>query len=116
MTGTQRPTRMATPMFLTLAEDALGSLFHNLNQNPQALLEKRKAPLLPGLEARGAEPSKDGETTLAQSIGQEGDGLNLTVLHKDKTLPEVQERAKAERRGLWVGEPVAPWEWRRSKR
>jgi len=34
--------------------------------------------------------------------------------NKDRTLPELQERAKAERRGLWADkEPVPPWEWRR---
>ena len=36
--------------------------------------------------------------------------------NKEKTLPELQERARAERRGLWADkEPVAPWEWRRKR-
>jgi endonuclease YncB( thermonuclease family) len=33
------------------------------------------------------------------------------------SLYAVQDEARAERRGLWVAhEPVAPWEWRRTKR
>jgi micrococcal nuclease len=35
--------------------------------------------------------------------------------NKDKSLPELQERAREARRGLWAGEPVAPWEWRRKR-
>ena len=35
----------------------------------------------------------------------------------DKTLYAVQEKAKAERRGLWHDDkPVPPWEWRKDKR
>lgn len=34
--------------------------------------------------------------------------------NRDTSLPAVQEKAKAERRGLWRdAEPVAPWEFRR---
>ena len=35
----------------------------------------------------------------------------------DKSLYAVQEKAKAERRGLWHDDkPVPPWEWRKDKR
>jgi micrococcal nuclease len=34
--------------------------------------------------------------------------------NRDPALPALQERAREARRGLWSGEPVAPWEWRRS--
>lgn len=34
--------------------------------------------------------------------------------NKDRMLPELQERARAGKRGLWADkEPVAPWEWRK---
>jgi len=37
--------------------------------------------------------------------------------NKDRSLPELQERAQAKRRGLWADpEPVPPWEWRRNSR
>lgn len=37
--------------------------------------------------------------------------------NKANTLPELQERARSERRGLWVDPaPVAPWEWRTRQR
>jgi len=37
--------------------------------------------------------------------------------NKDRELPELQEQAKAARRGLWADkEPVAPWEWRKARR
>ncbi len=36
---------------------------------------------------------------------------------KDRGLYELERRAQASRRGLWVDpEPVPPWEYRRSKR
>ena len=36
--------------------------------------------------------------------------------NKDETLPGLQERARAERRGLWAdSEPVPPWEWRKRR-
>jgi micrococcal nuclease len=36
--------------------------------------------------------------------------------NKDLALPPLQERARAEKRGLWVDpEPVAPWEWRKTR-
>jgi micrococcal nuclease len=35
--------------------------------------------------------------------------------NRDPALPELQERAREARRGLWAGEPVAPWEWRQEK-
>jgi micrococcal nuclease len=35
--------------------------------------------------------------------------------NRDPALPELQERAREARRGLWAAdrEPVAPWEWRK---
>jgi len=37
--------------------------------------------------------------------------------NKDAALPELQERARAERRGLWADpEPVPPWKWRKQSR
>ena len=36
---------------------------------------------------------------------------------KDRTLYELERQAKASKRGLWADpEPVAPWDYRRSKR
>jgi micrococcal nuclease len=35
--------------------------------------------------------------------------------NKDESLPAMQERAKAAKRGLWASEAVPPWEWRRMK-
>lgn len=42
---------------VTVGEDEFGHLFYNLNHDPDVLIEKRKAPILPGVEARGSEPS-----------------------------------------------------------
>jgi micrococcal nuclease len=41
-----------------------------------------------------------------------------TRYNQDRELPALQERAKAQRRGLWADDkdPVPPWEWRRSDR
>lgn len=81
---------------VSVAEDAFGNLFYNLNRDPQALLEKRKAALLPGLEAqgarptessdftqekaRGAEPSEGGpKDAYEQSLAPNAGGINLTV-------------------------------------
>lgn len=37
--------------------------------------------------------------------------------NKDRSLPALQEQAKAARRGLWVESiPVPPWEWRKAQR
>jgi len=36
--------------------------------------------------------------------------------NKDRALPELQERARAERRGLWMDKnPTPPWEWRKRR-
>jgi micrococcal nuclease len=35
--------------------------------------------------------------------------------NKDKSLPALQEQAREAKRGLWAGEAVAPWEWRRNR-
>jgi len=36
--------------------------------------------------------------------------------NRDPALPELQDRARTERRGLWADkEAVPPWEWRRGK-
>lgn len=51
---------MVVEVSVSVAEDSFGNLFYNLNHDPAALMEKRKAPLLPRVEARGAEPSLGG--------------------------------------------------------
>lgn len=36
---------------------------------------------------------------------------------RDKTLYRLQDEARSTGRGLWADEePMAPWEWRRSRR
>jgi len=65
---------------VSVAEDSFGNLFYNLNHDPRELLAKRKAPLLPRIEAGGAEPSPGGgETSLNQSIPESTGGVNLAI-------------------------------------
>jgi phage-related protein (TIGR01555 family) len=64
---------------VSVGEDEYGHLVYNLNRDPSDLLEKRKAPILPRLEARGSEPSKDSSAALDQSIDQDGEDLNITI-------------------------------------
>lgn len=69
---------------VSVAEDANGNLFYNLNRDPAALLarQKQKASGLPELEAQGPKPS-EGDSTLEQSIVENADEINLDVdLHQ----------------------------------
>ena len=66
---------------VSVAEDSFGNLFYNLNHDPEVLLAKRKAPLLPRSEARGAEPSSgSGEASFDQSMPNSEDGVNIAIL------------------------------------
>jgi len=84
---------------ISVAEDNRGNLFYNLNHDPGALLAKRKAPLLPQIEAGGAEPSPvpslprveaggsepsgDGEASLKQSMPDTADDVNLKIMRQN---------------------------------
>lgn len=40
-----------------------------------------------------------------------------TRYNKDATLPAIEDRARAQRQGLWAGQaPVPPWIWRTAQR
>lgn len=65
---------------VSVAEDEFGNLAYNLNRDPSDLLEKRKAPILPRLEARGSEPSTGDASARDSSIDQDADSLNLVIL------------------------------------
>lgn len=77
------PVRLGNDLVMagvSVAEDSRGNLFYNLNRNPQDLLDKRKAPRLPRLEARGAEPPTGTDSgTYEQSIPQQDSDINLDV-------------------------------------
>lgn len=48
---------------------------------------------------------------------EQGMAWTYTRYNKDSTLPALQERAQAERRGLWSDpSPSAPWDWRKLKK
>jgi len=65
---------------VSVAEDSRGNLFYNLNRDPEALLEKRKAPRLPGLEARGAEPSEGkAKPSYEQNIALDSSEINISL-------------------------------------
>lgn len=44
---------------VNVGEDAFGNLFYNMNRDPQALLERKKAPVAPREEAWGPEPGNN---------------------------------------------------------
>ncbi len=64
---------------VTVGEDDRGCLFYNLNHDPDVLIEKRKAPSLPRLEARGLEPSiGEHDAHRNRSIDAEDRDVNIT--------------------------------------
>jgi hypothetical protein len=63
---------------VSVGEDQHGKLVYNLTRDPQALLEKRKAQILPQLESGESEPSVGGDT-LKQTIAPDEDGINIDV-------------------------------------
>jgi len=70
----------------------------------------------------GSETGKDG--LLNAECFVDGYNLNARLVsegwalaytrYSDKYLPE-QNRAKSEKKGMWVGEFVKPWDWRRGE-
>ncbi len=71
----------------------------------------------------GSETDKDG--LLNAECFVDGYNLNARLVsegwalaytrYSDKYLPE-QSQAKSEKKGMWVGEFVKPWDWRRGER
>jgi endonuclease YncB( thermonuclease family) len=43
-------------------------------------------------------------------------GWALAYRRYSKLYVAIEEKAKAAKRGMWRGEFVPPWEWRRGKR
>ena len=72
---------------VTVGEDSRGNLFYNLNHDTEALWDRLKAPRLPRLEARGAEPLA-GEVVPpdGKNIAQTDENVNIQVVEPDKVL------------------------------
>jgi endonuclease YncB( thermonuclease family) len=55
--------------------------------------------------------------SLNQELVKAGMAWWYRAYSKDKTLESLESEARSQKRGLWSdAHPVAPWEWRRSKR
>jgi len=68
-----------------VSEDSRDDLPNHLPDDRDELWAKLKAPLLPGSEARGAEPSRgDGPSTLIQSIPNTGDHVDIKIIDNDQ--------------------------------
>lgn len=69
---------------VSVGEDDRGNLFYNINKDPEMLMAKQKAHRDPSdFEARGDEPSVDGETTYKQSLPENSDDINIDILNSD---------------------------------
>jgi len=66
---------------VTVGEDEFGHLFYNLNHDPDVLYEKRKAPILPRVEARGSEPYEgQHDAPFNMNINSPGNDVKKKVL------------------------------------
>jgi hypothetical protein len=66
---------------VAVAEDSGGNLIYNFTHDTDALWVKSKAPLLPGSEAGGAEPSRGDESSaLGENIPNAGDRANIKII------------------------------------
>ncbi|NDA15821.1 MAG: thermonuclease family protein [Gammaproteobacteria bacterium] len=87
------------------------------------VLEKDQLCRKSGVRCVGNETDKDG--LLNAECFVDGYNLNARLVsegwalaytrYSDKYLPE-QNQAKSEKKGMWVGEFVKPWDWRRGER